>query len=132
MQDTYARVPSEPFGRYPMSLPWVRLDSNIGTNHKVLALIADKKHRAALGYVFGLAYSGGHELDGFIPAAALPFLHATASDAASLVEVGLWQAVPGGWLVNDWSAFQLSNEEHKRRRDKAAKAAMKRWHGEEF
>ena len=115
-----------------MTLPWVRLDSNIATNHKMLTLLAGKRHRAGLAYVFGLAYSGGHELDGYIPEAALPFLHATPGDACALVDAGLWETTEGGWIVNSWSEFQVSNEDNKRRRERAQKAAMKRWHGEAF
>jgi hypothetical protein len=113
-----------------VSLPWVRLDSNIATNHKMLSLLAQKRHRAGLAYLFGLAYSGGHELDGYIPEAALPFLHATSSDASALVEVGMWEIAPGGWMVNSWNEFQVSNDENKKRRERAQKAAQKRWGGE--
>ncbi len=112
-----------------MSLSWVRLDCNIASNHKMLSLIADKRHRAALAYVFGLAYSGGHELDGFIPLAALPFLHCTSGDAAALVEAGMWETTDGGWLINGWGEFQVSSDESRKRREKAQSAAMKRWHG---
>jgi len=115
-----------------MSLPWVRLDANIASNHKMLNLIAGKRHRAALAYVFGLAYSGGHELDGFIPQASLPFLHATSGDASALVEAGMWEVVDGGWLVNDWSEFQVSSDDSRKRREKAQNAAVKRWHGDKW
>lgn len=115
-----------------MSLPWIRLDTSIGTNHKMLNLISAKRHKAALAYIFGLAYSGGHELDGFIPSAALPFLHANPGDAAALVDAGLWEESHGGWVINGWHEFQITSDEHKKRRDRAQKAALKRWHGDEF
>jgi hypothetical protein len=113
-----------------MTLPWIRLDSTIYMNHKMLNLIGSKRHKAVLAYLFGLAYSGGHELDGFVPTAALPFLHATVSDAAALVEAGLWEVSPGGWLINDWNEFQASSDEMRQRRERAQKAAQKRWHGD--
>ena len=115
-----------------MSLPWVRLDANVYTNHKMLNLVAERRHRAALAYVFGLAYSGGHELDGFIPEAALPLLHATSTDAAALVDAGLWEKARGGWIVNDWSEFQVSSDVTRQRRERAQRAANKRWHGGEW
>jgi hypothetical protein len=62
-------------------MPWVRLDTGLPDHPKILALIAAKKQRAALVYVFGLAYSGRHETDGFVPKMALPFLHASTADA---------------------------------------------------
>jgi hypothetical protein len=110
-----------------MSLPWIRLDTNIYTNHKVLELVGQKRHRAALTYILGLAYSGGHELDGFVPVTALMFIHGTAADAKHLVEVGLWQECKGGWAINGWDEFQVSTEEMKARRERAQKAANKRW-----
>lgn len=113
-----------------MSLPWVRLDTTIATNHKVLDLVAAKKHRAVLTYILGLTYTGGHELDGFIPATALTFIHGTTADAKALVDAGMWETTRGGWRVNGWDEFQVSTEETKKRREKAQKAAMKRWHGE--
>jgi hypothetical protein len=113
-----------------MSLPWIRLDTTLGDHPKMLALVDGKHHRAALAYIFGLTYCGRHELDGFIPANALPFLHATKADAKALVDVGLWEGTTGGYQINGWSDFQVSNEESKQRREKAKKAAMKRWHGD--
>ena len=44
----------------------------------------------------------------------------------------MWEPVHGGWIVNGWSEFQVSNDENKRRRERAQKAANKRWHGEAF
>ena len=114
-----------------MSLPWIRLDTTIASNHKVLDLVAAKKHRAVLTYILGLTYTGGHELDGFIPATALPFIHGTTADAKSLVDSGLWKAAKGGWTVNGWDEFQVSSDDTKRRRERAQAAAMKRWHGGE-
>jgi hypothetical protein len=34
----------------------------------------------------------------------------------------------GGYQVNDWDEYQVSGEEAERRRDRAQKAALKRWH----
>lgn len=113
-----------------MGLPWVRLDTQFAQNPKVLYLIEDKKFKAAFVYVAGLGYSGAHGTDGFIPAAALTFLHATKSDAKALVDVGLWLECIGGWEVNSWAEFQPSNEETQARKKKARDAAMARWHGE--
>ena len=112
-----------------MSLPWVRLDTTIADHPKMLALIEGKKHKAALVYILGITYSGRHELDGYIPRTALPFLHASKADADALVAVGMWRATNGGWEINGWSDFQISSEDSRRRREKAQKAALTRWHG---
>lgn len=112
-----------------MSLPWVRLDTTIADHPKMLALIEGKKHKAALAYILGITYSGRHELDGYIPRTALPFLHASKADADALVSVGMWHATNGGWQINGWADFQISSEDSRKRKEKAQKAALKRWHG---
>lgn len=110
-----------------MGMPWVRLDTQWPTNPKFLMLVEDRKWRAICVYMAGLGYAGVHGTDGFIPAVALPVLHATKREATELVTVALWVPAQGGWDVNGWSEFQPSAEEAKSRRDKAKKAAQVRW-----
>ena len=112
-----------------MGLPWVRLDTQFPANPKILALIDQKKYRAAFVWVSSLAYAGAHGTDGFLPSASLPFMHATKADAKVLVEVGLWLESVGGWEINSWSEFQPSNAETQERKKRAKDAAMRRWHG---
>lgn len=104
-------------------MPWVRLDSTFPHNRKVLALIEERKHRAVNVYVFGLAYAGHQATDGFIPAYALPVIHATRADAKALVDVGLWHEFDNGWLVNDWDEYQPS----KNYRSQHKRAVCARW-----
>lgn len=111
-----------------MSLPWVRLDTSIAQNYKVLTLVGDRNHRAVAAYVFGLAYCGQQGTDGYIPKAALPFIHATAKDAQALCEVGLWHHEGGGYQVNDWREYQPSNDETDRRGQRAKWMNCRRWH----
>lgn len=110
-----------------MGLPWVRLDCSLPTNPKVLELVADNKYKAAFGYVCGLTYAGNHGTDGFIPLTALMFMHITRKEAVHLVEAGLWLPVAGGWLINGWDEFQVSDDAAKKRRERAQKGAAKRW-----
>lgn len=110
------------------TLAWVRLDTAMPRNQKVLILTGMRDgHRAAFVWLCGLAYSGEQGTDGFIPAPALPLIHGRPSDADRLVEVGLWHPHPGGWTVNDWAEYQQTNEETKRRTERARKAAEYRW-----
>jgi hypothetical protein len=113
-----------------VGLPWVRLDAQFASNPKMLYLVEDKKFRAAFVWVASLGYAGSHGTDGFIPAAALPFLHATKADANNLVDVGLWNLAPGGWEVNGWNEFQESSEETQKRKERAKKGALARWEKE--
>lgn len=113
-----------------MPLPWVRLDTSLPSNPKILALLQRKDgHRAAFAYICGLAYSGAHGLDGFLTKESLPFLHCRGCDAALLVQFGLWITVPGGWQINGWMEFQQSSEETQKRRARAIAAAQARWNG---
>ena len=110
-----------------MGLPWIRLDTSFPTNPKVLELVEAKRFKAAFGYICGLTYAGLHGTDGFIPGGVLPFIHATKAEATQLVESGLWFPTRGGWLINGWDEFQVSDDAAKKRRERAQKAAAKRW-----
>lgn len=108
-------------------LKWIRLDTTMFDNPKLLYLQEDKQHRAIVAYLQGMCYSGRHGLAGFVPSAALRIIGATTNDAKHLVNAGLWQPAPGGWEINGWAEYQLSDEEANRRSDKAKKAAAARW-----
>ena len=111
-----------------MGLPWVRLDTQFPTNAKVLALAEDKNWRAIAAYVCSLAYSGAHGHDGYIPAGALPFMHASKREARQLVDVGLWREVgQGGYQIPDWAEYQPTTEEHNQRSARMKALAEKRW-----
>lgn len=111
-----------------MGLPWVRLDTAFASNPKMLAVLAEKDgHRAAFVWLCGLAYSGAHGTDGFIPAEALSFVHARRQDVDRLVRHRLLVEQPGGWMINGWSDKQESNVETQDRRKRAQAAAQARW-----
>lgn len=117
-----------------MPLPWVRLDTQFPSNPKILALLGERDgYRAAFVWACGLAYSGAHGTDGFIPRHAMPFIHCRPIDADRLVRHRLWWEKDGGWLINGWAEFQQSNDETQERRRKAQESARKanciRWHG---
>jgi len=113
-----------------MSLPWIRFDTALPDNPKILALCARRDgHRAAFVYVCGLAYSGKHGTDGFLPRECLPRINGKQGDAANLLDLELWLMDPGGggWIIPGWSEFQESNEETQKRRVRAQSAARTRW-----
>lgn len=111
-----------------MGLPWIRLDTSMPDNPKVLELLADRGGReAAFVWTCCLTYCGKHGTDGFIPANAMPFVHGKRADFARLVAVGLLEIVPGGWEVHGWTEFQETNEETKARSERARRAAAARW-----
>jgi hypothetical protein len=111
-----------------VGLPWIRLDTSMPDNPKILGLLDERDgHRAAFVWVCCMAYAGKHGTDGFIPANAARFVHGRTSDFARLVEVSALKVVPGGWEIPNWDEFQVSDEAAKARRDKAQKAAAARW-----
>lgn len=111
-------------------LKWIRIDTQMFENPKLLYLKEDKQYRAVVVHLEGMAYSGRHALAGFIPKAALRIIGATAADAARLVKAGLWDPAPGGWNVHDWDEYQLSADDMQARRERAQKGAAARWRRE--
>ncbi|WP_313673254.1 hypothetical protein [Mycolicibacterium sp.] len=108
-------------------LKWIRIDTQMFENPKLLYLKEDKQFRAIVVHLEGMAYSGRHALAGFIPKAALRVLGAVATDANRLVKAGLWDLAPGGWQIHDWDDYQLSADDMAKRRDRAQKGAAARW-----
>ena len=107
-----------------MGLPWVRLDTQFPSNPKFLELASNKQYRAAFVYVASLAYAGQHGTDGYLPEMCLPFIHGTKAEASQLVTVGLWHPEPGGWGINGWDEFQVSDEAARKRRQRAQKGGL--------
>jgi hypothetical protein len=85
-----------------MGLPWVRLDTNMPSHDKILALLSDpspKKWQAAFSWSCSIAWSGGHDTDGRVPPAALGAIHATPTTADLLVKYRLWANNCDGWEI---------------------------------
>lgn len=106
---------------------WIRLETTMFENPKLLYLKEDKQHRVIIIHLEGMCYSGRHGLAGYIPKAALRIIGATTADANKAVAAGLWTPSPGGWTVNDWDEYQLVDEDAQKRSEKAQKAATARW-----
>ena len=116
-----------------MALPWFRADTNLPTHDKILDLLgrSPKGKGAAFVYVCSLAYAAGHETNGYIARAALPFVHGTPAEARLLAESRLWDVVEGGWQIRNWGNRQLVGAESQALHEKAVEAgkkgADKRW-----
>lgn len=106
---------------------WIRLDTNMFENPKMLYLKEDRQFKAIVVHLEAMSYSGRHGLAGYMPKAALKVVGGTQADMNRLVSSGLWAPAPGGWQVNGWEEYQLVDEEAQRRSEKAQKAAAKRW-----
>lgn len=111
-----------------MALPWIRLDTSMPDNPKILGLLTQREgHRAAFVWICCLAYAGKHGTDGFIPREAAPFVHARPSDFARLCAESALKEVPGGWVIPGWDEYQESSTEAQDRRERAQRAAAIRW-----
>lgn len=122
-----------------MTLPWVRLDSNIASHDKVLSLLEERPpalaYQAAFSYVCSLGYCGSHGTDGMVPFGALAFIHGTRKTAELLVRNYLWTPVPEGWRIPKWDTRQqsqaVSESIRRSRRAAASKGNCMRWHGKD-
>jgi hypothetical protein len=104
------------------------MDNNWYSNPKFLDLAQRKQWRAIAIYWAAVAWSAGQGMDGRIPAAALPILMAaTSRDATELVKAGLWEPDADGWMVHDWSEYQLLESMHKMMSERGKSGAAARW-----
>lgn len=115
-----------------MALPWVRLDTSMPDNPKLLDLMRERDgQRSAFVWICCIAYSGKHGTDGFIPRNAAPFVHGKRADFTRLCTAGLLNEVAGGWEIPGWGEFQESSDETRKRRERAQAAARARWSQDE-
>ncbi len=118
-----------------MSLPWVRLDSNIATHDKVLDLLSRPNgHKAFTLYICALGYSGAHGTDGRIKRLALPMCHGTSKLADLLVDVGLFRHLEAGdYEIHNWELRQEGEIVREMKAEGIRLASQKancvRWHG---
>ena len=119
-----------------MGLPWVRLDANIPSHDKILALLNDpspRRWQAFTSYVCSFAWSGGQGTDGHIPTYALGSVHGTKETARLLEKYGLWDEAVAGWTVRNFAKRQpstaTSESTHDAKRRASAKGNCVRHHG---
>lgn len=108
-------------------MTWIRLETTMFENPKILNLKDDKQWRAIIAHLEAMAYTGRNALAGYIPKSAIRLLHIADADVRRLVAEGLWKPAPGGWEINGWADFQLADADAIARSDKAKKAAAARW-----
>ena len=111
-----------------MGLPWVRLDANIATHDKILALLSDpspKKWQAFTSYVCGLGWSGGQGTDGKIPKTALPMIHGSTATARLLEKYDLWTEARSGWAIRNFEQRQTLAAVADSARDAKRKGSIK-------
>jgi hypothetical protein len=116
-----------------MTLPWVRIDSNLASHDKILALVHDpspRRWQAAFSYVCAIGWSADRGTDGEIPPTALPFIHGTRTTSRLLVDHYLWEPNGhGGWVIHNFADRQITKATADKIRGDAQRAACVRWHG---
>lgn len=112
-----------------MPLPWVRLDTSMPDNPKILHLIDSHKEGRAAAFVWAcsIAYSGKHGTNGFVTRSALGRINGLPVHARLLVEHQFWKDEGVGWTIHGWDEFQESNDETQKRAERARRAAFARW-----
>jgi hypothetical protein len=115
-----------------MTLPWFRVDTNIATHDKILALLSDpstSRWQAAFSYVCSIGWSAASGTDGRIPLGALPMVHATPRIASLLVKYHLWHTDMAGFQIHNYANYQQLSRISEEKSDLGRKAACVRWHG---
>lgn len=96
-------------------MPWIRLDDQFPDHPKTVAA----GPAAAWLFVCGIGYCNRLLTDGVIPTGQVRKLADVDNAmelAGKLVEVGLWEAVEGGYRVHDFLEYQPSAEQVKAER----------------
>lgn len=90
-----------------MANPMVMMNPLIAGDPKVLSLISQGRHRTVLVHLLAHIHVTQHATEGQVHRLALPLLHGRKSDAAALVDAGLWVVTESGWGVIDWADNQM-------------------------
>lgn len=92
-------------------MTWAKLDDRFHGHRKVRR--AWRRSRASIGlFALALTYSAMHELDGVIDedwvAEQLPQQKERDMTVAALIDAGLWEPHPEGWLIHDYLEYNPS------------------------
>jgi hypothetical protein len=122
---------------------WLKIDDRIVDHPKMFAAarhLGRRGHARAFGvYMAGLCYANGHLTDGFLAESVVLSFKidtkpAEVAHVLSFPEVGLWEAVAGGWRIHDYHQFnpkaedvkaKLAADRDRKREERAAKEAAK-------
>jgi len=103
-------------------MTWLRIDDAFAQHPKVI----QAGSRAAWLDVAGMCYASRYLTDGFVPAGMIHKLTDEPNPdelAQALVDAGLWEVRPGGYLIHDYLEYNPSAAQvrENRRRDAARK-----------
>lgn len=81
----------------------VLVDPKMATSPRILELAERGQYRAIAVHFFALVRVTDTQSSGFLSRSLLKFVHGRKSDAAVLVDVGLWREFEHGWGLLDWA-----------------------------
>jgi len=108
-------------------MPWVKISDDFPKNVKVIS--AGLEARAL--YVTALCHCNEKLTDGFVDPLFLPALAMITGITDlegcidKLLEVGLWEAIDGGYIVHDYHDYNPTKEQALKTREERAKAGQK-------
>jgi hypothetical protein len=105
-------------------MPWFKVDDSFESHPKVKAIPRPRRVKAIGLWTLAGSWSARQLTDGFIPGYMLDELAGSKTEANTLVEVGLWSPVDGGYLFKDWHDWQPTKARVEAERD-AAKERMR-------
>lgn len=105
-------------------MPWFKVDDSFESHPKVKAIPRARRIKAIGLWTLAGSWSARQLTDGFVPAYMLDELAASKTEANTLVEVGLWSSVDGGYVFKDWHDWQPTKAKVEADRE-AAKERMR-------
>lgn len=95
---------------------WLKLYDDLPEHPKVVGL----NHRTFRAHIEALCYASRNLTDGFVPSSVLRRLHADKNVARALVDAGLWEENPHGYVIHNYACVQRSAEQVANERRTAA------------
>lgn len=95
------------------ALDWVRLDTNMHVQPKIIRLVQQPSGgAAAFAWVCSITHGGLVLSNGHIGPESLALVHCTKKLAGMLVAAGLWDVdeARGGWTVHDYAKYNPTRE----------------------
>lgn len=100
-------------------MPWFNVDDGFADHPKVLKLQSEDGWQAALSlWTLAGSWSSKHLTDGAISKVVVARLGCTPKDAELLVECGLWERSPDGYIFHDWLSRNPSRAQVEAKRER--------------
>jgi hypothetical protein len=105
---------------------WFKVDDDFYDHPKVKGIPKRARPGAIALWTMAGSWCARYLMDGIVPGHQVSELGSLPKDAQTLVDVGLWLIVPGGYQFHDWSAYQPSRAQVEEEREKARKRMQRR------